>query len=77
MALLPQGMRALEELDDELDGFETRESAPCVTYCGRSGTCGACGGVDRTGNSVSCSFQAMPGSRQRCPNRLKSARHRL
>ena len=28
MALLPQGMRALEELDDELDGFETRESAP-------------------------------------------------
>ena len=27
MALLPQGMRTPEELDDELDGFETREGA--------------------------------------------------
>ena len=29
MALLPQGMRALEELDDELDGFETCEGFTC------------------------------------------------
>lgn len=72
MALLPQGMRTLEELDDKLDGFEIREGMPCVTHRGRSGTCGACSGAGRAGNNVSCSFQAMPGSRQRCPNRLKS-----
>ena len=77
MALLPQGMRTLEELDDELDGFETCEGMPCVTHRGRSGTCGACSGAGRAGNNVSCSFQAMFSSRQRCPNRLKSARHRL
>lgn len=77
MALLPQGMRALEELDDELDGFETCEGMSCVTHRGRSGTCGACSGAGRAGNNVSCSFQAMFSSRQRCPNRLKSARHRL
>ena len=63
MALLPQSMRTLEELDDELDGFETCEGMPCVTCRGRSGLCGACGGVSRTGNSVPCSFQAMSGSR--------------
>ena len=76
-AFLPQSMRTLEELDDELDGFETCEGMPCVTHRGRSGTCGACSGAGRAGNNVSCSFQAMFSSRQRCPNRLKSARHRL
>lgn len=56
MALLPQGMRTPEELDDKLDGFETREGAPCVTHRGRSGTCGACSGAGRAGNSVTRSF---------------------
>ena len=59
-AFLPQGMRTPEELDDKLDGFETREGAPCVTHRGRSGTCDACGGVSRTGNSLANSFQLCP-----------------
>lgn len=77
MRFFPQAVRLLEELDDELDDFEPCEGVPCVMYCGRSGSCGARGGVGRTGNRVTSSFQAMAGSRQRRLNRLKGARCRL
>ena len=54
MTLLPQGIRALEELDDELNSFEVGESLPCGFYCCGGGMDGVAGGVGSFCNCMSC-----------------------
>mgnify|MGYP006887246342 FL=1 len=70
MTLLPQGVRALEEFDDELDGFEAGERAPSGAYFGGGGADGTCGGFGCFGGGLSCSYKTMPYGRQCCRGRF-------
>ena len=76
MTLLPQGVRALEEFDDELDGFEAGERTPSGAYFGGGGADGTCGGFGRFGGGLSCSYKTMPYGRQCCGGRFGGVRLR-
>ena len=56
MTLLPQGVRALEEFENELDGFEAGERAPSGAYFGDYVMNGMCCGFGCLSRSVTSMY---------------------